>query len=137
MKRIVARGSGVVLIWSLYLTVLWIVAWAVFDPDDMTVALGAWMAASVLVWAACTWWREHRAPAPAHERPVAVVDGSHATALIGVAIIGALLSTQFGPWLTLISAALALAAAGGLVRERRGERTSLEHVHADRGERPR
>ncbi|HWI06829.1 MAG TPA: hypothetical protein VNT54_04880 [Solirubrobacteraceae bacterium] len=134
MKRIVARGSGAVLVWGVNLTILWIVAWAVFDVDATTVVLGAWMAGSVVVWAAVTWWRERRAGTPADEQPLAVVDGSHATALLGVAIVAALLATQFGPWLAYVSAGLALVAAGGLVRERRAARASVEQVRAACGE---
>ncbi len=137
MKRVVSRGSGVVLIWALNLTILWAVAWAIFDPDAMTVALGAWMAGSVLVWAASAWWRERRAGRPSDEQPLTIVDASHATALLAIAIIAALLATQFGPWLAYISAGIALVAAGGLVRERRAARASLEQVRAaGREERP-
>ena len=134
MKRIVSRGSGVVLIWAVNLTVLWAVAWAVFDPDAMTVALGAWMAGSVLVWAGSAWWRERRVRRPSDERPLAVVDASHATVLFAIAIIAALLSTQFGLWLAYISAGMAAAAAAGLVRERRAARASLEQVSGARRE---
>lgn len=132
MKRIVSRASGAVLIWGVNLTILWIVAWALFDADAMTVALGAWMGGSALVWALGTRWRERRAGTPSDEGPVAVVDASHATALLAVALIAALLSTQFGPWLAYISAGMALVAAGGLVRERRAARASLEHVRRRR-----
>ena len=134
MRRIVSRGSGVVLIWALNLTVLWAVAWAVFDPDATTVALGAWMAGSVLVWAASAWWRERRAGGASDKHPLAVVDASHATVLLALAIIAALLSTQFGPWLAYISAGMAVAAAGGLIREHRAARASLGQVSAARRE---
>lgn len=136
MKRAASRGSGVVLIWALNLAILWTVAWAVFAPDAMTVALGGWMVGSVLVWAASAWWRERRS-GTASDEPVTIVDASHATALLAVAIIAALLSTQFGPWLAYISAGMALVAGGGLVRERRAARASLEQIAAARGqERP-
>ena len=136
MRRIVGRGSGAVLVWALNLTILWAVAWALFDADTMTVVLGAWMASSVFVWAGWAWSRERRAGAPGDERPVGVVDGSHATVLLGLAIFSALLSTQFGLWLTYTAAGMALIAAGGLVRERRAERASLERARgrADAGE---
>lgn len=133
MKRIAGRGSGVVLIWAVNLAILWTVAWAVFATDVMTVALGAWMAGSVLVWAASAWWRERRAESPAAE-PAAIVDVSHATVLLAIAIIAALLATQFGPWLGYLAAGMALAAAGGLARERRAARASLEQIGAGRDE---
>jgi hypothetical protein len=138
VKRIVSRGSGAILLWGLNLTVLWAVSWAIFDADATTVTLGAWMAGSVLLWAALTWRRERRNPGPADEEPTAILDGSHATVLLGVAIFSAVLATQFGPWLAYASAGMALVAAGGLIRERRAERATLEQSReARRGERAR
>lgn len=136
MRRIVGRGSGALLVWALNLTILWTVAWALFHADTMTVVLGAWMASSAFAWAGWAWWRERRAGAPGDERPVGVVDASHATVLLGVAIFSVLLSTQFGPWLAYTAAGMALVAAGGLIRERRAERAALERAagRADAGE---
>lgn len=137
MRPIVGRGSGAMLIWALNLTILWVVAWALFDADTATVALGAWMAGSVLVWAAAAWWRERRAGRRSDERPLAVVDSSHATALLAIAIVAALLATQFGSWLAYVSAGIAVVAVGGLVRERRAARASVERLRAaQREERP-
>lgn len=128
MKRIASRGSGVLLIWAAILAVLWVVAWAIFDPDTTTFWLGFWMPASLLPYAAWAFWRERRSGTPGDVRAGAVVDGSHATALLGLAIIFALLSTEFGPWLAYVSAGMALVALGGLVREARATRETLQRV---------
>lgn len=132
MKKVVERGSGALLIWSLILAVLWVVAWAIFQPDWETVMLGAWMAGSVLFWAAVTLWRERRAGRPADEEPLVVIDASHATALLGLAVTGMFLSIVFGPWLAYVSGGAILVALGGLVRERRASRRTLDQVREGR-----
>jgi hypothetical protein len=132
VKRLLARGSGPMLVWGLILTALWVVGWSVFATDTTTVALGAWMGGSVLAWAAWTWTRERRAGRAADAELGAVIDGSHATALLGLAIVCALLATVFGPWLAYVAAGMALVALGGLVREHRASRAALEHVEGRR-----
>lgn len=132
LSEAMRRGSFVLAVWGVNLLVLWVVAWAVFEPDTETVVgLGA---ASAAVFALAAWARvrEARAGEPADLEPGVIHDSSHSTALAGAAITGLALSAEFGPWLAYVSGGALVVALGGLVRERRAARATLARVRGNR-----
>ena len=120
-----SRSWVVVLVWGLILGTLWVVQWAIFDPDLIAFALlgsASLTTAAIALWAFLVGRRRTARP----DREVeAVPDASHATVLLGLSVLMLALATEFGPWLAYTSAGTAVLAIGGLIRERLSERRAL------------
>lgn len=120
-----SRGWVVLLLWGVMLGVLWVVHWAIFDPDLIAfILLGSASLATVLMalWALLA---GRRRDAPADDDIEAVSDASHATVLLGLTILLLVLATELGAWLAFLSAGTGALAIGGLIRERMAERRAV------------
>jgi len=119
-----SRGWVVLLAWALILGVLWVVQWAIFDPDLIaSILLGSasLTTAVIALWAFLAGRRRD-----ASDRELeAVPDASHATVLLGLTALLLGLAPVLGPWLAFTAAGTGTLAVGGLVRERRSERRAL------------
>ena len=123
-------GPLFVLVWAGINLVLWVVYWAIFEPDTEPVIVYASAILIAVLAAALAAWRTWRVGVPADRLPEATPDVSHSAALLGIAVAMGALATEFGPWLAY-GAALALAfAIGGLVRELRAQRRRQEEVRS-------
>lgn len=120
-----SRGWIALLAWGGMLGALWAVQWALFDPDLIAfVMLGAASVMTVLMalWALLA---SGRRDAPADEGIEAVPDASHATVLLGLTVLLAVLATELGAWLAYTAAGTGALAIGGLTRERLAERRAV------------
>lgn len=120
-----SRGWVVLLVWGLMLGLLWVVQWAIFDPDLIAfLLLGSASLTTVLIalWALLA---GRRRDAPADRDLEAAPDASHATVLLGLTVLMLVLAAEFGAWLAFTSAGTGALAIGGLVRERLSERRAL------------
>lgn len=120
-----SRGWVVVMVWAFFLAICWVVQWALFDPDLIAfVMLGAASVMTVLMalWALLAGGRRD---APADEGIEAVPDASHATVLLGLTVLLAVLATELGAWLAYTAAGTGALAIGGLTRERLTERRAV------------
>lgn len=120
-----SRGWVVVMVWAFFLAICWVVQWALFDPDLIAfVMLGAASVLTVLMalWALLAGGRRD---APADEGIEAVPDASHATVLLGLTVLLAVLAPELGAWLAYTAAGTGALAIGGLIRERLAERRAV------------
>ena len=120
-----SRGWVVVMVWALFLAICWVVQWALFDPDLIAfVMLGGASVLTVLMalWALLAGGRRD---APADEGIEAVPDASHATVLLGLTVLLAVLAPELGAWLAYTAAGTGALAIGGLTRERLAERRAV------------
>ncbi|HWC28350.1 MAG TPA: hypothetical protein VG474_17300 [Solirubrobacteraceae bacterium] len=127
-----------VFVWAAINFVLWVILWAVFEPDAEAVAVYASAIAIVVVAAAVAAWRARRLRAPADRLPEATPDVSHSAALFGIAVAMGALALEFGPWLAYGALLALLFSLGGLLRERRAQREHQDEVrrrHPDVSER--
>jgi nitrate reductase gamma subunit len=121
-------GPLVVFVWAAINFVLWVIYWAIFEPDAEGVAVYASGILITLLIAAVGFWRTRRVRVPADRLPEATPDVSHAAALLGIAVAMGALATEFGPWLGYGAILALLFAVGGLVRELRAQREQEAEV---------
>lgn len=120
-----SRGWVVLMVWALFLGICWVVQWALFDPDLVAfIMLGSASLATVLLglWALLAGGRRET---PADGDIEAAPDASHATVLLDVSVLLAVLAPELGAWLAYTAAGTAALAVGGLIRERLSERRAL------------
>ncbi|HEV2820333.1 MAG TPA: hypothetical protein VGW11_07495 [Solirubrobacteraceae bacterium] len=123
-------GPAFVLAWAGINLVLWVVYWAVFEPDTEPVIVYASAILIAVLVAALAAWRTRRLPVPADRLPEATPDVSHSAALLGIAVAMGALATEFGPWLAYGAILALVFALGGLVRERRAQRQHQDVVRS-------
>jgi ABC-type nickel/cobalt efflux system permease component RcnA len=121
-------GPLVVLVWAGINFVLWVISWAIFEPDAEAVAVYASGILIIILTAAVGFWRTRRVRVPADRLPEATPDVSHAAALLGIAVAMGALSTEFGPWLAYGAFLALVFALGGLFRELRAQREQQHEV---------
>lgn len=131
-------GPLVVLSWAGINFILWVVFWAVFEPDREPVAIYASAILIIVVAAALGAWRTWRMRVPGDRLPEAIPDTSHSAALFGIALVLGALSTEFGPWLAYGALLALLFSVGGLAREFYAQRKQQHEVrrrHPDASDR--
>lgn len=130
MRRLMSRSDVVIAVWGLILLVIWLPTWAIWHSGWEPIVLLA-MAVGV-TWAKAIWTtlRARSYPEPGDRRPTAIVGTTHATSLVGVAIVCLALGLQFGSWLLYVGGGLLLVAIAGLVRERRASRRLMDAIGA-------
>jgi len=120
-----SRGWVVLLVWALILAVVWVVQWAIFDPDLIAFVLLGSASLTTAVIALWAFLAGRRRDAPAGRGLEAVPDASHATVLLGLAVVMLALAPVFGAWLAFTSVGTGVLAISGLIRERRSERRAV------------
>ncbi len=120
-----SRGWVVMLAWALMLGVVWVVQWAIFDPDLIAFVLLGSASATTALMALWALLAGRRRDAPADEGIEATPDASHATVLLGITVLLLVLAPVLGGWLAFTAAGTGLLAVGGLVRERSSERRAV------------
>ncbi len=120
-----SRAWVVLGVWGLILAFWWVIQWAIFDPDLIaSILLGSASLVTILMalWALLA---ARRRDAPADDDIEAVPDASHATVLLGLTVLLAVLATELGAWLAFVSVGTGALAIGGLIRERVSERRAV------------